>query len=324
MTLYKEPSKKDTIKPFYSSRLAKNKQQAALELQEQRKAFDEEIQNKTTSFIQERTANTFDRPLNLKQQMREKNRSQMQSIKEELYEYVGAISYGGLPLDTDIKREKAPMIQAKVQAMMNELINPAELSASMMSKYNSSISFGNSVDLAVKQVAPFIMNRVKMAESRADIHEMNSRMNVLDFLTMDEQSHDIEGLQLDNSYKKLIEEMSSIVRSKVVQEMKREAEYSDLENFVEQRLQEDVNYLVKNKQDRAKLAKTSLFREMMKNLKSDNKDLVLSEEVIFAEALLEYTIFEALKITGCAKLDEDAYIKKLSKERSKVFANIQK
>lgn len=302
------------IKPYYNTRLAKGLQEAAKHLQEQQDKLIQAEKDKTMAVLSGLQESTFNQPKLRKHINREAQVARRNSILQQLQEFTSSLVYGSLPIDSDVKQGYQGSIINKVVDTFNSDPSIATNLSDRVSR-NSYVTFGNQTKIN-DTLCQLFNTKHDLSMSSKSEHSEHGRYSAQDFLDID-SSNDNTGLTaVQEQIDQIREHLIDLIHQKIIHEMKIEAEISDKEAFLQENLEHDPQYKLKNKTLKRQTGGTTVFREMYKNVRIMNEHVAEgTPDMYMAEALLEYTILETFNTLNLINFDKDTYIDKLRKER---------
>jgi len=270
--------------------------------------------------LQEERENSFNRVPTKKIKSRESLVELAKYRIECLKEFTANISYGALPVDSDIKEPLKDKIKDTVHLYFENNANSTLIKTIAMAQnktphYNT-FALGSSKPDA--SVMDFFDDKFKVESSYAKVDAPHGIVSAMDFLSVTNQNSEmqIELNQINESIWEIENKAIDIVRRKVVTLMKEESEISEVANFLKEGMQADPTFEMKNKHLKFKANKNTLFREIHKNTVLINEDYTGSKNDYIAESLLQLTIMECMNTMFFETLTEQERIAKLQKERT--------
>jgi hypothetical protein len=317
------------IKPYYNARIANNMQKASDDLNKSIAQLNESILEKQMEAVKKINESGFTTIKSKSTRNREEVVNRRKFTKEFLVEYATTLVYGALPLDSDFKEPYKQVIHDTVLDRFNSDPSIMQSIGDRVTR-TGYVNFGND-DKLNSNLMQLINSRYDKTVSSRSPHNEHGRYSAQDFIditstsdlptSMNEEVSEEDKIlieSIDNALDETLELLTERVRHHMVATMKNEAEIIDKDLYIQEQIEIDSNYKQKNKTIARLSNKTSLFREMFKNIKLMNEMTSEStDEEYIAETLVELTIMECFNTLGIKKYNEEDVIKNLQSERSK-------
>jgi hypothetical protein len=236
-----------------------------------------------------------------------------------LKEFTANISYGALPVDSDIKEPLKDKIKATVHQYFENNANSTLAKTISMAQnhtphYNT-FSMGSSKPDAT--IIKFFDDKFKVESSYEKGDAPHGIVSALDLLTFTNQNTEAQTdlYKINESIERMTRKVTEVVRKKIITLMKEEAEISQTAKFLQEGMLTDPGFEIKNKHLKFKANKNTLFREIHKNTLLVNENFTGSKDEYMAESLLQLTIMECMNTLFFETVTEKERMAKLNKER---------
>jgi ribosomal protein L31E len=300
---------KDRIKA--KVKLAKEFADREKQLNEEKVLLDEQVKTE----LNNNSFNVINKKLIARQEQIARGEYRIKCLQE----FAASISYGALPVDSDIKEKNKDKIIKTVyeyfDSASNGTLMKAISKAQNQTPHYSAVAVGSArVD---DSLIRFFDSKYDINNSYAKVDAPHGRVSALDFLTVTNQNNEPEGNlnKINENLNRLANKCIDIVRKKVVTLMKEEAEISQAAKFLQEGLKTDPGFEIKNKPLKFKANKNTLFREIYKTTKLVNENYTGSNDDYMAESLLQLTIMECMNTLYLETINEKDRMLLLQKKR---------
>ena len=298
-----------------------------LEAAKQRK-LNEEKMFREQELLERKEA--LNRPYRTKSSIFKENEMKLKEARITfLKEFAASISYGALPIDSDMKEPMKDKIKDTVYDYFESNANGTLMSsiARLSNNFpinNQSIMGNTRIDNAA--MAIFNKTNAVDMDSWQKMDAPHGRVTALDFINITDAKYeaDVVNAPWNKALKKMTESAIKVVKDKVVAALKEEAEISQYSNFLKEGLQTDPDFEMKFKHMKRQAHRNTIFKEVCKNVYTLNEGVNTgTTDEYMAEAILQLTIMETMNTLFLENLTPHERINKLYKERQAHLATLR-
>jgi len=296
----------------------------AKEFKEKQDKAKELHENSIKEMHENQRNSMFSKAASRKTLLREKMQEIKQSRLQFLKEFSANITYGALPIDSDIKE---PLKDKIVETVFDYFENNANgsLFKSIATLTNPTANYNAAIlgNATIDKTALALFDCKQELNSYSKMDAPPGRVTALDLINItnanDETAVNLKAV--NEQLRDLEERAIDLVKDKVVTILKEEAEISEASRFLNENMQNDPATEIKYKHLRHIANKNTIFKEVCKNVHTFNEGVNDgSGDEYMAEAILHITLQETLNTLYLEALSTQERINKLQKERTQFLA----